>query len=395
VATPEFNSSPCRHFPICGGCSFLHRPYYEELSEKERHVRELLGPLGIRVAPIVGSPVSVGWRHKVQLPFAFRMEGKRQIATLGCFARESHQVIDQMECRIQDPALTRLGMAVRDWANRERIPIYDERSGQGFLRHVLMRKAQGTGEILLGLVTNGPRPTHYRALLKTLLQATSKALPGEDGQLVGVVQNINERSTNVVLGEVEQPWWGRDWIKEKLGKHTYHIELSTFFQINPFQTPRLYEEVRKGIREGSRVLDAYCGLGTIGMWVADRCSEVLGLEENPRSVQAGRAAAKANGVTNMHFVRADASERLAGLVREGWDCLVVDPPRKGLEEAGADAIESSGIPRLVYVSCDPRSLARDIERLSRSYRTVSAVPVDMFPRTTHVETVAVLESLRR
>lgn len=371
----------------------MHRPYYEELSEKERHVRELLGPLGIRVSPIAGSPVSIGWRHKVQLPFAFRVEGKRQIATMGCFARESHQVVDQMECHIQDPALTRLGMAVRDWANRERIPVYDERSGEGFLRHVLMRKAHGTGEILLGLVTNGPRPTHYRALLKTLLKATAKALPGEDGTLVGVVQNINERSTNVVLGEQEQSWWGRDWIKEKLGKHTYHIELSTFFQINPYQTPRLYDEVRKGIREGSRVLDAYCGLGTIGMWVADRCSEVLGLEENPRSVQAGRAAAKANGVTNMHFVRADASERLAGLVREGWDCLIVDPPRKGLEEAGADAIESSGIPRLVYVSCDPRSLARDIERLSKSYRTLSAVPVDMFPRTTHVETVATLERI--
>lgn len=393
MATSEHNKTTCRHFPICGGCSFLHRPYYEELSEKERHVRELLSPLGIKVSPIMGSPKNEGWRHKVQLPFGYWRDGNNLIATVGCYARESHQVIDQQECRIQDPALTRLGMAVRDWANRERIPVYDERTGEGFLRHILMRKAQGTGEILLGLITNGPRPQHYRGLLKTLLKATSKALPGEDGHLVGVVQDVNERDTNVVLGGQEQSWWGRDWIKEKLGEHTYHLELSTFFQINPFQTPRLYDEVLKGVPEGARLLDAYCGLGTIGMWVAGRCREVLGLEENPRSIQAARAGAKANQVNNIRFVRADATLALPELTAQGWDCLVVDPPRKGLEASTVEAIGKSGIKRLIYVSCDPRSLARDIALLEGKFTTITAVPVDMFPRTTHVETVAILDRI--
>lgn len=356
-------------------------------------MRSLLEPLGCPVGKIVASPVSDGWRHKVQLPLGVRWEGRDRIPTLGCYARASHEVVDQTECRIQDPALTRLAHAVRDWARREKIPIYDEREGVGFLRHVLLRKAQATGEILLGLVCNDRRPQHYRALTKSLLKAAAKALPGADGKLVGIVQDTNTRITNVVLGGMEEPWWGRSWIKEKLGNQTYHLELSTFFQINPFQTPRLYAEVDRAVPEGSRLLDAYCGLGAIGAWVAPRCREVLGLEENPASVRAARAAAKANGIENIRFRQGDAVLELPSLVREGWDVVVLDPPRKGLDPASIAALLQSRIGRIIYVSCDPQSLERDMRGLAEAYRAVHAVPVDMFPRTTHVETVAVLDRI--
>jgi len=261
----------CRHFPLCGGCTFLDRPYSQELSEKEEHVRSLLEPVGFEIGGIMGSPRTEGWRHKVQLPFGAWKSGKEVHPVMGCYARDSHLVVDQQECRIQDPDLTATAFAVRQWAHRGAMPIYDERTGNGFLRHILLRKASATGEILLGLVCNARRPPHYRAMLKPLLEGVAKALEGTDAKLVGVVQNTNMRDTNVVLGGLEEPWWGRNWIKEKLGEQTYHLEISTFFQVNPFQTPRLYNLVRDAVPEGSRLLDAYCGLGTIGAWCASKC----------------------------------------------------------------------------------------------------------------------------
>jgi 23S rRNA (uracil1939-C5)-methyltransferase len=389
----EPTTESCPHFPRCGGCVFLDRPYGQELSEKESFVRGLLEPEGCRVGKILGSPRTDGWRHKVQLPFGYRREGRALVPTLGCYARDSHNVVDQAECHIQDPALTRLGMAVKEWARKARVPVYDERDGSGFLRHVLMRKAHATGEILLGLVCNDHRPPHYRALLRTLLDAASKALPGNDGVLVGVVQDVNTRSTNVVLGGREEPWWGRSWIKEKLGEQSYHLELSTFFQVNPFQTPVLYDQILGAVPDGSKLMDAYCGLGTIGSWVAHRCREVLGLEENPVAIQAARKAAQANGLGNVRFQRGDAATTLPELASRGWDVVVVDPPRKGLDQSSTEALRRSRVGRLIYVSCDPRSLQRDMRALAGAYRPMGARPVDMFPRTAHVETVAVLDRI--
>jgi 23S rRNA (uracil1939-C5)-methyltransferase len=394
--TPNATLDPvpsCRHFPRCGGCTHLDRSYAVELAQKEAEVRSLLVPAGFAMDPILGSPREEGWRHKVQLPFGIRKEGRRLVPTLGCYARDSHDVVDQSECRIQDPALTRVAQAVREWASREGIPVYDERNGSGFLRHVLLRKAQATGEILVGLVCNGRRPPHYRALLKPLLERLSRALPGDDGKLVGVVQDVNLRDTNVVLGGLEEAWWGRNWIKERLGEQTYHLELSTFFQVNPYQTPHLYDLVRDAVPDRARLLDAYCGLGTIGAWCSGKAREVLGLEENPASIRAARAAAKANGLANFRFVQGDAAQRIPELAHQGWDAVVLDPPRKGLDPASLEALGNARIPRLVYVSCDPRSLRRDTEALAGAYRPVRARPVDMFPRTSHVETVAVFDRI--
>lgn len=385
------STSGCRHFPRCGGCSFLAHTYVEECYRKESRVRDLLSPLGCRVERIVSSPRQDDWRHKVQLPFGRIKSGRGHLPTIGCYALGSHDVVDQKECRIQDRSLSQIAWTVRDWAAREGIPVYNERTGSGFLRHLLLRKAQATGEILMGLVCNGPRPTHYRALLKTLLPACEKALRGTDGKLVGVVQDVNERDTNVVLGGQEMPWWGRNWIKEKLGPYSFHVELSTFFQVNPYQTPRLYDLAKAAVPKGAKALDAYCGMGTIALWISDKAGQVLGLEENPRSVQAARAAAKANNVENAEFVCGDAAELMPELAHQGWDVVVLDPPRKGLDERSLESLIESKIGRIVYVSCNPNSLARDMELLHETYKPLYATPVDMFPRTEHVETVAVFE----
>ncbi|MEN9307868.1 MAG: hypothetical protein RL173_1800 [Fibrobacterota bacterium] len=385
------SDSGCRHFPLCGGCSFLAHTYVEECYRKESRVRDLLFPLGCKVERIVPSPRQDDWRHKVQLPFGRIKSGNGHIPSLGCYAQGSHDVVDQKECRIQDQALSKVAWAVRAWATREGIPVYDERKGNGFLRHLLLRKAQSSGEIILGLVCNGPRPMHYRALLKSLLPAIEKALKGTDGKLVGVIQNINERETNVVLGDQEVSWWGRNWIKEKLGDYTFHVELSTFFQVNPYQTPAMYNLAKVAIPKGAKALDAYCGMGTIAMWISDRAGEVLGVESNPRSIQAARAAVQANNVKNVDFVCGDAAELMPKLVHEGWDVVVLDPPRKGLDERTLASLIEAKIRRIVYVSCNPNTLARDMELLNEVYKPLYATPIDMFPRTEHVETVAVFQ----
>lgn len=342
---------------------------------------------GVSVPPLLESPRETGYRHKVQLPFGIAREGRSSRPVLGCFAEGTHEVVDQLECQVQDPALSRVAWAVRSWAQRERVPVYDERSGHGFLRHVLLRKGAATGEILVGIVANGPRPPFYRNLLKTLLPSLSRALEGQEGRVVGIVQDVNTRSTNVVLGGVEEPWWGRSFLKERIGEHSFHVELSTFVQVNPYQTPRLYAEAARHVPEGGRVLDAYCGMGTITLWLSGRSREVVGVEENPRSIEAARAAARANGVRNVRFVRGDAAVELPRLAGSGWDAVVVDPPRAGLSPESLEALRSGSAERLVYVSCNPATLRRDAELLA-GWRLSEVRGVDMFPQTSHVECVA-------
>lgn len=382
------NPPSCRHFPRCGGCQTLHIPYSEQVAAKQRIVEDLFGDFrGVVIPSLLESPRETGYRHKVQLPFGTVREGKALRPVLGCYAEGSHEVVDQTECEVQDPALSRAAWAVRAWAQRERVPVYDERTGSGFLRHVLLRKGLSSGEILLGLVANGPRPPFYRNLLKTLLPSLSRALEGQDGRIVGIVQDVNTRSTNVVLGGVEEPWWGRSFLKEKIGAHSFHVELSTFVQVNPYQTPRLYEEAARHVPEGGRVLDAYCGMGTITLWLAGKSREVVGVEENPRSIEAARAAARANSVRNVRFVRGDAAVELPRLAGDGWDAVVVDPPRSGLSPESLEALRSGSAARLVYVSCNPATLRRDAELLA-GWRLSEVRGVDMFPQTSHVECVA-------
>jgi len=378
----------CRHFPLCGGCQTLDMPYSFQLEAKQRFVEEAFGDFpGVRIFPLLESPVSTGYRHKVQLPFGAVRTGRSLRPLVGCYAQGTHKVVDQSECQVQDPALSRLAWAVRDWAMHAHVPIYHEVTGEGFLRHILLRKGLATGEILLGLVANGPRPAHYRSLVKTLLPALNKVLTESDGKLVGIVQDVNTRLTNVVLGGYEEPWWGRSFLKERIGKHSFHVELSTFLQVNPYQTPRLYAEVARHIPDGGRVLDAYCGMGTITLWLSGKSREVVGVEENPRSIEAARAAAHANGVQNARFVRGDAAVELPRLAGEGWDAVVVDPPRSGLTTESVEALRTGAARRLVYVSCNPQTLLRDARLLS-GWRLSEVRGIDMFPHTTHVECVA-------
>ncbi len=405
--------SPCSHFPVCGGCQILDQDYPAQLRLKEEDLRRHFPAAewpGLRIDPVLPSPRTEGYRHKVQLPFGLERQGLGLAVTVGCYAAGSHVVVDQSECLVQDPGLSRVAWAVRDWAIANKVPVYREDTRVGWLRHLLLRKGAGTGEILLGLVTNGPG-AGPRDLLPDLLRRCRDALASAPdaaagttmagGELVGIVQSLNAERTNVVLGGEERLWWGRPHLNEKLGPFLFPVGMSTFFQVNPFQTPRLYDLAAEAIPVGAKALDLYSGIGTIALWASRRAGSVLGIEENPAAVQAAVKAAADNGADNARFLAADVAlamekpERYlgeAGLPADAIasaDAVIVDPPRKGLEVPVRDALARLRPERLVYVSCFPATLARDARALAESLRLVSISPVDMFPHTRHVECVAV------
>jgi 23S rRNA (uracil1939-C5)-methyltransferase len=281
---------------------------------------------------------------------------------------------------------------VRDWAQSAGLSVYDERrGGDGFLRHVLLRKGAATGEILIGLVTNGIRPPGSRNLANSLLAAVNKAVPPGTATVVGIVQNVNMRSTNVVLGGQEFVWWGRPFLFEKIGNYRFAVGLSTFFQVNPYQTPRLYDEVLKWIERGSRVLDVYCGVGGISLWVSKKAASVMGVEENGASIETAKKAAPANAARNVRYVEGDAGVLLAGMASDGFDVAIFDPPRKGLEPGTLETLLTVPFKRIIYVSCNPETLARDVKALLPAWELVSLQGVDMFPHTAHIEAVAVMD----
>jgi 23S rRNA (uracil1939-C5)-methyltransferase len=381
----------CTHFPVCGGCTSLNSPYDQQLLMKRAYLLELFKPFKITIPQIIASPVPWYYRHKVQLPFEF--DKKNRGVILGCFASDTHTVIDQKECHIQDKDLSGVVRAVRLWANKTRLTVYNESSGSGFLRYVLLRKGAGTGEILVGFVTNGERPESSRFLSNKLLEYIASEI-SDIRKVVGIVQNVNTRKTNVVLGQKEYTWWGRPFIKENLGFYKFKIGLSTFFQVNPPQASNIYDEVKSFIPEQSRVLDLYSGTGSISIWISSRAKEVVGIEENLASVSAARDAVTLNKLRNIRFIAGDTTEHLPDLANKGYSVAVVDPPRKGLDKKVINTILSSSLERLIYVSCNPETLVRDIDFLKPAFRILSMKGFDMFPHTEHIECVAVLEKIK-
>lgn len=379
----------CEHFENCGGCSILDKKYEEQIIIKRNMLRKLFSKWNIE-PQMIKSPEQYYYRHKVQLPFSF--SGKNKRVLLGCYARDSHAVVNQNKCFIQDKALSIVAYTIREWAYQNGLSVYNEKSRKGFLRHVVLRKGAGTGEILVGLVTNGGRPEGSRYLSQKLLNAVNERI-GKLGTIVGIVQNVNTRDTNVVLGSDEYVWWGRPYLKELLGKIKFKLEISTFFQVNPYQTPNLYNVVLNSIPANSRVLDLYSGVGSIALWLSSKAKEVIGIEENKASVNAAKVASTLNKIKNVHFLSGDVIKMLPRFTQNGYECAVIDPPRKGIEKEGIESIYKSTLKRLVYVSCNPESLARDVRCLGGEFKLIEVTGVDMFPQTEHIESVALLERI--
>ena len=387
VVTPSLAriKPDCPHFPKCGGCALRHMSYAEELEFKRQRVEDALrriGGLDLSVDVIHGAEAPECYRNKAQFPVSDR-SGKLSI---GFFRARSHDVIDVERCLLQRPEADAAARAVKGWMERFKVPAYDELTHNGLVRHVYVRTNR-TGESLVCLICNGTKLPHLNALIDAL----QEAVPG----MVGLVLSINREKTNVILGKDYQTLWGQDFLYDTLCGLTFKLSVPSFFQVNPMQTEVLYRKAAEfaGLTGDETVVDLYCGTGTISLVLAGQARQVIGAEIVPSAIEDARENAARNGLANTEFICADAKEAAAELVRRGIkpDVISVDPPRKGMAEEVIGHIASMEPKKIVYVSCDPATLARDLSRFAAlGYQAEKAEAVDMFPRTHHVETVVLL-----
>ena len=377
---------PCPVFRKCGGCSLLHMTYAEELRMKLGRVNDALariGGLSFSVSEILGAEEPDHYRNKAIYAVAKR-DGSVQ---KGFYRSASHDLIPVERCLLQDPLADRAADAVCRWLNEHHFPVYDESTGKGTLRHIFVRKAKRTDDAVICIVTARGFGTQTEDLIHTLREACP--------ELTGIVLCVNKRKDNVILDGDFYTLWGKAEMEDILCGLRFSIAPQAFYQINPTQAERLYEKAAEyAVRSPSdSILDLYCGAGTITLRLARDAGHVSGAEIVPEAIENAKENAKTNQIENAEFLCGDAGEAAQALAERGLrpDCVTVDPPRKGLSTQAIKAILSMQPERIVYVSCDPGTLARDLKLLcAEGYALAAGTAVDMFPHTPHVETVVQL-----
>lgn len=385
-ASPDRVIPDCGVFPRCGGCQYRHITYEAEKQLKHQKVTDALNRLGhieITPEPIVGADCPDRYRNKAQYPVS-TVNGRLMT---GFYAPFSHRVIDCKNCLLQPEEFGDLLRVVAKWSEKYKIPSYDETTGKGLLRHIYIRKAFATGEVMVCLVINGDRVFKTDELVSALTKANANVRT--------VLLNHNTEDTNVILGKKCTVLSGDGYIEDVLCGKRFRISPLSFYQVNHDQAQRLYEKAAEfAITENTKTLiDLYCGAGTIGLTMADKVEKLIGVEIIPEAIADAKINAKLNGIENARFLCADAAEAAKKLREKGIapDTVILDPPRKGCDDALISTVADMAPERIVYVSCDPATLARDCEKLTaKGYTVIKAVPFDLFPRTVHVETVVLM-----
>ena len=384
--SPARRQPDCPYYGRCGGCDFRHMSYEEELWAKRARVQDALTRIGgaeVTVEEILGAEQPLHYRNKSIYPISPAGE-------VGFYRARSHQVVNVEHCLIQKPEADALAQAVRDYIARFQVEPYNEATGRGLLRHLYVRTSC-RGESLACLLINGSRLPHEQEVVDMLRAAA----PG----VCGVVLGENTRRGNAILGDRYRTLWGRDYLTDTLCGLELRLSVPSFYQVNHDQAQRLYEKALEyaGLTGRELAVDLYCGAGTITQVLARRARHVIGGEIVPEAIRDAEDSARRNGVENVEFLCGDASRLAAELRQRGLrpDVICVDPPRKGLAPDVVEAAASMTPGRIVYVSCDPATLARDVARFAPlGYRPVRACAVDLFPGTAHVETVCLLSKLQ-
>ena len=377
----------CPNFSKCGGCVWRHITYAEECRIKERKVRdavERIGGIQTEIKPIIACDRTDRYRNKAQLPVGKDRDGNVQI---GFYSFHSHRIVDCGDCALQPEQFAEVIKITREFAQKYDVPIYDETTGKGRLRHLYIRYAEISDELMVCYVVNGNGLKHEDILLKNLREA----LPN----LKTVIFNSNREKTNVILGSKNRVAYGEGTIEDELCGKRFRISTFSFWQVNRAQAEKLYSKAREyaNLSGSENLLDLYCGTGTIGLTMADGCASLIGVEIIPDAVRDAELNAERNGVKNARFISADAPAAAEQLRQEGVspDVVILDPPRKGCGEELVETVAKMQPERVVYVSCDPATLARDLKYFAeRGYVTREVTPCDMFSRTAHVESVALL-----
>lgn len=408
-----YKTYTCPQAKDCGGCEWLAVPYEIQLKRKHEALAELFAGLGVEPEPIVGMDEPAAYRAKVMTPF---QPGPRGKLIHGMYKLGTHKLIACPSCLVEDPQARPILDTIARLARELHIKAYDEDRGSGLLRHAIVRCAANTDEVMVTLVCNSKEFPRKKEFVR--------ALRAEHPEISTVVFNTNTRNTNAVLGNREAVAYGQGWIEDKLCGQTFKIPSSSFYQTNPRQTEVLYNLAAElaALKGGERVLDAYCGIGTIGIVAANRCYadqlagkapvhkkkaakaakskkkpaavqpkpiELVGVENVPSAVEIASENARINHVKRAAFVEGDAGEYLRDC-GEHFDVVFMDPPRAGASEEFVEGLKACAPKRVVYISCNPETQVRDIELMQDDYRLQKVVPVDMFPHTKHTETVALL-----
>ncbi len=388
LPSPDRTDAVCPQAFRCGGCVFRHISYAAELSAKERRVRDALVRIGgleqPLLRPIVGADSPERYRNKAQIPVG---AGKNGELLLGYYAPRSHRIVDCSDCLLQPEVFGKAVDLFRAWAALYRPEPYDEATHKGKLRHLYLRLAEKTGELMFCLVVNGNGLRGEEELARLLCAQ----LPA----LKSVIVNSNRERTNVILGPKCRTVWGNDFITDELCGLRFRISPLSFYQVNRAQAERLYGIARRyaALESGDTLLDLYCGTGTIGLSMAAGAKRVVGVEIISQAVEDAKKNAALNGIENAEFFCGDAAAAAERLRAQGISprVVVLDPPRKGIAPELVRTVCEIRPERVVYVSCDPGTLARDVKLFSGAgYEALEATPVDMFPRTAHVETVCLL-----
>ena len=382
---PHRVNRECPVAKLCGGCDFWHMDYAEETRLKAERVRSNLNRMGgenLDHIDILAAPDCHDYRNKAQYPVA----QKKGRAYAGFFKAGTHQVVENPRCLILPPETDRVKDAVMDYVNQFRVTVYDETTGKGLLRHIYVRRGVVSGQILVCLAVNGDRIPRAEELLKRL-----QKIPG----FATLVLSVNTKKGNAVLGDKFITLYGPGWIEDTLCGLNFRLSPRSFYQVNHHQAQRLYEAAisQAEITKEDLVLDLYCGVGTITLAMAGAAGRVIGVEVVPQAVEDAKDNAKRNGIENAEFFCGDAGQAALELEKQGIhpDVIVVDPPRKGLNADTIEALDRMAPRRVVYVSCDPATLARDVALLKeRGFTLKNALAADLFPRCAHVESVVTL-----
>ncbi|WP_312541489.1 23S rRNA (uracil(1939)-C(5))-methyltransferase RlmD [Enterococcus sp.] len=384
--SPDRQELPNEALLRTGIAPLSHLSYDKQLLFKQQQVENVLTKIAKLEVPVL-APISMtepfGYRNKAQIPVQ-KINGA---LTTGFYRKNSHTLVPIEDFYIQDPEIDQAIITIRDILQRFNVKAYNEEAHEGFLRHIVVRRGHHSGEMMVVLVTR--KPKFFKG------EEIATVIHDEIPAVVSVIQNINEEKTNVILGEFGRVLYGKETIEDQLLGKTFQISAKSFYQVNTEMTEVLYQKAFEmaQLKPEDIVVDAYAGIGTIGISLADQVSEVLGMEVIPEAVNDAKANAKRNGVDNVHYFVGKAEKIMPQWLREGIQPTVVfvDPPRKGLDASFIETTAAVGPERIVYISCNPATLARDLALFAeQGYETKQVQPVDLFPQTTHVETVVLM-----
>jgi 23S rRNA (uracil1939-C5)-methyltransferase len=391
IEKSKYRQEPkCPIYKRCGGCQIQHMSYKGQLEFKTQRVKDVIERIGkldindINIHETLGMDNPYRYRNKVQLPVKL-VNGEIKI---GFYAPRTHDIISMDSCYIQDKTADEVVRLTKEWLNKYNIEPYDEEKNSGNIRHIMIRKGFKTSEVMVVIVTKEEKIPYVDEFINLMINNISG--------IRSIVQNINTEKTNVILGLTNKVLWGDPIISDYIGKFKFNISPLSFFQVNPVQTELLYNKALEyaNLTGDEIVFDAYCGTGTISLFLSQRAKKVYGVEVVSEAIKNARKNAEENNVNNVEFLEGESEKIIPKLIKEGIkaDVVVVDPPRKGCEKSLLEAIAKMNPKRIVYVSCDPATLARDLAILQNlDYKTLEIQPIDNFPQTAHVECVVKIE----